>query len=125
MKKVYKIIFIIFGVFFVISAGYHLVALFVKINDSPLWRNLLFVGINLFVAYCLTQRFPWFIYLFILLMIQQFYSHGSDLINLWHTQHKIDWMSFFVLLILPVIFVFLILDRSGKLNTTHGEKKNN
>ena len=70
--------------------------------------------VNLFVAYCLLKRFLWFIYLFVLLMFQQFYSHGSDLINLWSLQHKIDWMSLLVLVILPTIFVFLILDRLGK-----------
>jgi hypothetical protein len=116
MRKVYKITFFIFAAFFIISAGYHLVALFIKINDSPAWRNLLFVVINLFVAYCLIKRFRWFIFVFVLLMIQQFCSHGSDLLNLWHSQHVIDWMSLLVLLILPTIFVFLLLDRSGKLN---------
>jgi hypothetical protein len=116
MKRGYKIIFIIFAAFFIISAGYHLVALFIKVNDSPVWRNLLFIGINLFVAYCLLKRFRWFIFFFPLLMIQQFYSHGSDLLNMWHAQHKIDWMSLLVLLILPTIFIFLLLDRAGKLN---------
>jgi hypothetical protein len=116
LKKVFKIIFIIFAAFFIISAGYHLVALFVKLNDSPIWRNLLFVVINLFVAFCLLKRFRWFIFLFVILMIQQLYSHGSDLVNFWNTQHKIDWLSLMVLFILPVIFVFLLLDRLGKLN---------
>ena len=118
MKK--NIIFIIFAVLFIIAALYHIVALFVKVNDSPLWRNLLFTVICLFVAFCLWKRFQWFIYVFFLLMIQQFYSHGSDLISLWQTQHKIDWISVVVLLILPTIFVFLLLDKLGKLDTNSG-----
>jgi len=109
-------IFIVFAVFFAVSAIYHLVALFFKINTSPLWRNLLFIVINLLVAYGLLKRPAYFIYLFILLMLQQFYSHGSDLVNLWNLQHKLDWMSLLVFIILPVIFVFLLLDKLGKLN---------
>jgi hypothetical protein len=116
-------IFIVFAVFFAVSAIYHLVALFFKINTSPLWRNLLFIVINLLVAYGLLKRPPYFIYLFILLMIQQFYSHGSDLVNLWNQQHKLDWMSLLVFIILPVIFVFLLLDKLGKLGTGRQRKK--
>ena len=110
-----KKIFIVFAVFFFVSAIYHLAALFFEINSSPLWRNVLFVGINLFVAYFLLRRPRWFIYLFVLLMLQQLYSHGSDLIDLWNAQHKVDWLSLAVLLMLPAIFIFLLLDRLGKL----------
>jgi hypothetical protein len=116
MKKVFKIIFIIFAVFFFISAGYHLVAIFARLNDSPFWRNLVFVVINTFTGFCLLKRYRWFIFFFFLLMIQQIYSHGSDLISLWHAQHKIDWISLLVLLVMPAIFIFLLLDRHGKLN---------
>lgn len=110
-----KIIFIVFAVFFILSAVYHLVAVFARVNDSPVWRNLLFTGINLFVAWCLLKRPPWFIYLFAVLLIQQIYSHGSDFLTLWNAQHKIDWMSLGVVLIMPVIFVFLLLDKLGKI----------
>ena len=118
-----KIIFIVFALFFVISAGYHLVTVFFKVNTSPLWRNLLFIVINLLVSYGLLKRPAYFIYLFILLMLQQFYSHGSDMINLWNLQHKVDWMSLLVIIMLPVILVFLFLDRQGKLDTGRSEKK--
>jgi hypothetical protein len=113
MKK--KIFFIVFAAFFVLSAIYHLVGLFIHVNDSPFWRNLLFVVINSFVAWGLLKRPSYFIYLFILLMIQQIYSHGSDLINLWNDHHKLDWLSLLVIVILPVMLVFLIIDRKGKL----------
>jgi hypothetical protein len=65
----------------------------------------------------------YFIYLFFLLMLQQFYSHGSDMIKLWNLQQKVDWMSLLVFIILPVIFVFLVLDKQGKLGTGRSEKK--
>jgi hypothetical protein len=76
------------------------------------------------VAFCLVHTFTWFIYFFFALMIQQFYSHGSDFLNLWQTQHKIDLMSLAVLLIMPTIFVFLLLARSGKLNEADASDKN-
>jgi O-antigen ligase len=110
-----KKIFIVFAIFFIVSAGYHFVALFFHVNDSPLWRNLLFVVINIFTAYCLLKRPPWFIYLFVILMIQQLYSHGTDLVSLWNSNHRIDWMSLAVIVIMPGIFVFLLLDKIGKL----------
>ncbi len=47
-------------------------------------------------------------------MLQQFYSPGIDLIHLWKLQHKVDWMSLGVLLIMPAIFVFLLLEMLGK-----------
>jgi uncharacterized membrane protein YphA (DoxX/SURF4 family) len=81
--------------------------------------------INLLVAYGLLKRPSYFLYLFILLMIQQFYSHGSDLVNLWNIQHKIDWMSLLVIVIFPVILIFLILDKRGKLKTLPDENENN
>jgi hypothetical protein len=109
-----KKIFIVFAVFFIISAVYHLVAAFFKVNESPVWRNLLFTGINLFAAWGLVKRPPWFILIFFFLMLQQLYSHGTDFINLWQLHHKIDWMSAMVLVMMPSIFVFLLLDKPGK-----------
>jgi len=109
MKK----IFIVFAVFFILSAVYHLSAVFLRINESPVWRNLLFTAINLFTAYGLLKRPSWFIYLFTVLVIQQFYSHGLDLLNRWNLHHKIDWISLAVLVIMPVIFAFLLADKTG------------
>ena len=98
---------------------------FFKVNTSPLWRNILFIVINLLVAYGLLKRPSYFLYVFVLLMIQQFYSHGSDLVNLWNIQHKIDWMSLLVIVILPVILIFLILDKLDKIKGLPYEKENN
>jgi hypothetical protein len=112
----YKALFIIFALFFFISAAYHLVAVFVSVNESPVWRNLLFVGINAFTGYFLLKRPRWFIWFFILLMFQQLYSHGSDLINAWNSQHRIDWMSLMVILVMPAIYIFLLIDRTAKQN---------
>ena len=113
MKK--NTLFVVFAIFFIIPAIYHLVAVFYQLNTSPIWRNLLFVGINLFGAYGVLKRPAYFLYFFAALLLQQFYSHGSDLIDMWDLQHKIDWISLSVLVVMPVIFVFLILDKLGKL----------
>ncbi len=108
-----RVFFIIFAVLFLISAGYHLVALFFPLNESPPWRNLLFTVVNILAAIGLLKRPSWFIFPYILLMIQQLYSHGTDLVRLWNAEHRFDWISLLVLLVMPAIFVFLLVDRKG------------
>lgn len=113
MKK--NTLFIAFAIFFLVASVYHIVAIFFKINTSPIWRNILFIFINLFTAWGLWKRPSLFIYFFAALMLQQLYSHGSDLINEWTLQNKIDYISILVLLLMPTIFVLLFLDKIGKL----------
>lgn len=109
-------LFIILAFVFVIPAIFHAFALFFPLNDSPVWRNLLWVFLNLLLAYGVYTRPKFFVYVFALLIIQQFISHGSDLVHLWKTQHKVDWISVSVFIYLPVVFIFLIRDRLGKID---------
>ena len=104
-------LFIIFSILFVFAAMYHAAAIFIKLNDSPAWRNIFFVLINLFCVYGLLIRRKYFIYFFGLLLVQQLYSHGSSLINSLEADGKLDWRNIAVLSILPFIFICLIADR--------------
>jgi len=114
----FKLLFILFSILFLISSGYHLAALFFPLNESPPWRNMLFTVINILAAAGLLKRPAWFIFPYILLMIQQLYSHGSDLVGLWNAEHRFDWISMLVLMIMPAIFVFLVADRTARRNKT-------
>jgi len=94
-----------FSFFFLVTAIYHSVGIFYQVNDSPAWRHGLFVLINLFCIYGLFKR-PWyFIYFLVLLLLQQFYSHGGDLQAYYKQTGKIDWLSLLDILFL-VIFLF-------------------
>ena len=106
-------IFKVFAVFFLITAIYHMVAVFFKINASSIFRNILFMVINLFCVYGLLKRPAYFVYLFCVLLVQQCFSHGKDLLNNWHNG-KIDWISILVLVSMPVMLFYLIKDLKNK-----------
>ena len=89
---------------------YHLVGLFYKVDESPVMRHFLFVVINIFCVYGFLKRPKYFIGFLSLVCIQQFYSHGSYMINLWLQTKQIHWISVLVLLILPISLFCLIED---------------
>lgn len=105
-----KILFYTVALFFFIAAIYHAVGIFYKVNDVPVWRHALFVAINLFCVYGLLKRPRYFLYFFCVLIIQQYLSHGSQLINLWYMEHRIDWISLAVLVLLPIGLLGLLDD---------------
>jgi len=110
----YKKLFIFFSLFFIAFAVYHAIGIFWPIDTSPWWRHLIFFALSIFGIYGILVRPKYFVYLFGVLLVQQFYSHGSDFIAMWCEQHKIDWISLLVLIVLPIVFVFLILDAKNK-----------
>lgn len=110
----YNRLFFIFSFVFIAFAVYHLIGVFYVINDSPAWRHGIFFALSIFGIYGILKRPKYFVFLFGILLLQQLYSHGGDLIHIWQTEHKVDWISLFVLLFLPTVFVFLILDRVKK-----------
>jgi len=109
-----SVLFKVFAALFAITSIYHMAGLFVRINDSPIWRHLLFVDINLFCVYGFLKRPKYFVYLFALLLIQQYYSHGTALVQLWLDKKEIDWISVFDLIILPVALICLVEDSGAK-----------
>ncbi|MGN6618410.1 MAG: hypothetical protein ACTHJ5_14650 [Ilyomonas sp.] len=102
----------IITVIFLVAAIYHFVALFVHLNDLPLWRQTLFVFVDLFFALAINYLPGYFLFLFVLLLIEQLYSHGNRLINIWVERKEIDWLSLLVLLFLPLVFFFLFFDET-------------
>jgi hypothetical protein len=94
----------------IIVAIYHAVGVFYPINASPPWRHTIFVGVCLFCAYGFEKRPKNFIYVFGALAVQQFFSHGSYMIEQWNGAHDIHWISVALLLVLPVIFFNLLAE---------------
>lgn len=107
-------LFIVLAIGALLAAVYHMVGLFYPINDAPVWRHALFVAINLLLAICLYKRPAFFLPLFALLMLQQFYSHGTELITAWSAEHRVDWPSVLVLIFLPITLYALWVDYRSK-----------
>lgn len=112
--KFRRFFFALFAVLCFITAIYHAIGVFYTINESPPLRHLFFVGINLFCIYGVLKQPPFFVYFIALLVIQQFYSHGCAFINSWINNNEIDWISFFVLLVLPIALLCFIEEYYAK-----------
>ena len=106
--------FYVVSVVFLLTAVYHVVGLFYPVNDSPKWRHLLFIIINLFSVYGFLKRPQYFVWFVIVLLMQQSYSHGTSLVKQWVDKGQIDWISLFVLLLLPVALICLVEDNKSK-----------
>jgi hypothetical protein len=120
-----RIIFFAFAILSIMAAIYHLIGIFYKINDSPIWRHSLFVIINLFCVFGFIKRPRYFIYIYVVLIIQQYYSHGQHLIKLWDLEHKIHWISLFVLILLPIGLICLLTDyKTNRIENYKKETKN-
>jgi len=101
-----------------LTALYHLIGIFYKINASSSGRHALFICINLFLVYGFLKRPKYFVFVFFILLLQQLYSHGSFLINHFRESGKIDWISVFILVGLPIIFACLVADYKSKSRIT-------
>jgi len=112
-KKVENNVFISLTALSIIVAIYHFVGIFYKINDSSVWRHILFIVICIVCVYGLSKRPFWFIFFFFLLVLQQLYSHGSYLVWFWQNEHRIHWISATVVIAMPIIFTLLLLNRQG------------
>ena len=109
-SKIKSKAFVAFAVLAVFAGIYHLVGVFYKINESPVWRHALFAAINIFCVYGFLKRPKYFVYFVAILLVQQFYSHGSYMINLWLEKGQIHWISVFDLLLLSIALFCLIDD---------------
>ena len=108
--KTRNILFKVFAVLGCLAGIYHFTCVFYKVDESPVWRHILFVGINIFCVYGFLKRPKYFVYFVALLFVQQFYSHGTYMVNLWQKSNKIHWLSVFNLLLLPIGLICLIED---------------
>lgn len=108
---------------FLAAAIYHFIAMFVHLNDLPLWRQILFVCVDLFFALAINYLPGYFLFLFVFLLLEQLYSHGNHLINVWVEKKEIDWLSVLVILFLPFVFFFLFFDETFNNKTRTSERK--
>ena len=117
LVKASSLILKISSIGFIAAACYHLLAIFIVLNNSTGLRNVLFVLINLWYAFEITKAKKYFIVLFTVLFVQQVISHGSSVIENAHECHT-DWLSIFVLITIIIIYTALMLSAIVKLKTT-------
>jgi len=97
-------LFRILAVLFVGAAIYHAIAFFLSAfsaGGSP-WRHGIFCAIDLICAGFLLRRPRWFVTAFGILTLQALNSHGHHAWMLQHEQRRLDWLSFAVLLVMPL-----------------------
>ena len=109
-KKVLQILFIVFALLAIAAMVYHIIGAIKPFDATPARRHSLFVGINIICIYGLLKRPVWFIWFWALLTFQQLYSHGSHFVRLL-AESKFTWIDFGVLVLMPVIFILLLIDK--------------
>jgi predicted membrane protein len=110
-KKTFNTLFVIFAILAALPVIYHCIGIFIKINSSPVWRHILFIIIGIISIYGLLKRPGWFVWFFLVLTIQQLYSHGGDLLWHWNHEQRVDWISIAVLIFMPGVLFFLFLEK--------------
>lgn len=104
----------IFAVFFLLAGLYHFAGIFTAFDHSPAWRHGFFILINFTGLYGCLKRPAWFLYFILILSIQQFYSHGTFLVQYYRQTKQVHLLSAAVLVLLPVLLVLLIKERKNK-----------
>lgn len=101
-----------------VAAAYHLAGALGYLPDShaPVWRHILFVGIDFAASFYLTYRPIWALPLFVALTIQQSWSHGTALYSRWENKLDIDWLSLATLIGLYAGLMLLALDAKRRLS---------
>jgi len=92
---------------FAAAALYHLLAIFIALNNSTGWHNGLFVIINLWCAFEIGRARLYFVIIFTGLYIQQVISHGNSIFRSMN-ENKLDWLSILVLISITIIYIALI-----------------
>ncbi len=102
-----------YGVAFLGAAIYHLLSVAVPAwsSGSSTGRHGLFVLINLALALGMVKRPTGFLAVFSIVCLQQFVSHGGDLLRALRERGEIDGMSALVLVALPPAWLLLLRAR--------------
>ena len=109
----------------ILAAIYHVAAFTAPVLAIPgqPWRHAFFAVIGIICAVNLLRRPEWFVIVFAVLTLQQLYSHGMRAWEWWYMEHRLDWISFCVILLLPFILVLLVLDAYTRRSTNHLTKQ--
>jgi hypothetical protein len=113
--KTSSLILKISSIGFIIAACYHLLATFIVLNNSAVWRNLLFVFINFWCAFEIRKSKKYFIILFTGLFIQQLISHGNSVLQAC-MNNSIDWFDISVIIGITISYLAVAVKRATENN---------
>jgi hypothetical protein len=90
---------------FLLGSLYHVITIVAPGfgEPSPNWRHALFVLVGLVMTALAFKRRKAFKAFLLILSIQQIYSHGSYLIEVWKLEHRIDYWSVITLAGFPLM----------------------
>lgn len=105
----------VFSVAFIVAALYHFFQLVHVFGDvQAVAFHGSFVLIDVFVAFAIWRRLPGLLFLVAILTAEQLYSHGSAAWYAWQEAHQIDVISWVVVIAMPLLLIFVVLDRASK-----------
>jgi len=99
------------GLLFCVS-GYHFYGLFdssLRPGYPPL-RHLVFVVVNLLLAYFMIKRSKYVLPFLAVLVMQQLYSHGGSLMRHYSEEHALNYIDLFVVIFLPSLLFAYVYD---------------
>ena len=111
MRVKRETIFQIAAALFLVAAFVHLRGLLAAAGNPSLAAfHGIFVAIDPLAAMMLLRRPPWFPYAFAVLTVQQIYSHGLEALTAWRDAARIDVISIFIVVAMPILLVLLVYD---------------
>jgi hypothetical protein len=109
--KAIKLAFLISIFLFAGAALYHAWNLGLSFGDPALaWFHGAFVIIDTTMAFLFWLRPRWLVLPFVVLTVQQIYSHGEAAWSAWKTSGTLDGISLFIALFMPALLVLLVYD---------------
>jgi hypothetical protein len=77
-------------------------------------RHLFFVFLNIWGIYLMQKRPPFLFYLFPILLIQQYYSHGTHFYKCYMEKGEIRLLDMAVFFVMPIAYYFIWVDFKNK-----------
>ena len=103
---------------FVAAAIYHVVATLIPSfgavaypSGYPVWRHVLFIAINVSMAWLLFGGVRWVIWPIALLTVQIYYGHGRHAWVVWRDEARIEWIDLLAAFGATLLLVFLVAAR--------------
>jgi len=100
------------------AALYHLAAIVIPRFETfaypygyPLWRHLLFIAINLSMAWLLLKQVRWVVWLVALMTIQIYVGHGRYVWTTWIRESRIAWIDLLTTVGASAFLLLLIATR--------------
>ena len=105
-------LFQIFAVAFAAAGLFHAAAFIHPEIAEPVPRywHALFVFVNAGLVAGVLKRPRWFPFVYALYTLQQWVEHGVRGIDVWQSEHRLDWASVVSVLFVPIVLALLIVD---------------